>query len=246
MDFLSFREPFSAWSHCSWMLLSLLGTVYLWRRSGGDLGKKISLLVFGLSLAFCYACSTLNHGVRLSADKIAVYNLLDYIGIYVAMAGSYTPLAWNLLRGRWRVTTLSAAWLMAAGGTAVEVAWHPLPPLLFTGLYLAMGWGGILCYFEIARRLTHRLLRPALLGGLLYSVGAVMNFAEWPIFWPGVIGYHDVVHVFEMAGSLFHFGFMVSVVVPFEPSSVRSRPAPRPRMVPAAFGKALAPGQASS
>jgi hemolysin III len=246
MDFLTFREPFSAWSHCSWMLLSLLGTFYLWRRSGGDLGKQISLLVFGLSLVFCYASSTLYHAVRLSADGIAVFNLLDYIGIYVLIAGSSTPLAWNLLRGRWRLTTLSAAWLMAAAGIAVQVAFRTLPRSISTGLYLAMGWGAIFCYFEIARGLTHRPLRPILLGGLLYTVGAVINLAEWPVLWPGAFGAHEVFHLFVMAGSLSHFGFMLGVVVPFEPRPVCPRPAPSPRTLPAAFGKSLASGQAGS
>ena len=184
------------------MLLSVPATLYLWKRCGGDLGKKLSLLVFGLSLAFCYAGSTLYHGVRCSQAAIAAFNLLDYVGIYVLIAGSYTPLAWNLLRGRWRAVTLGGAWLMAAAGSAVQVVFRTLPQSVTTGLYLAMGWGAIFCYFEIARRLSHRPLRPILVGGILYTVGAVLNLAGWPVLWPGVCGAHEVFHLFVMAGSL--------------------------------------------
>ena len=67
MDVLNLREPVSAWSHCVGLLLALPGTLLLWRRSGGDPDKRLSLLVYGLSLAFCYAASTLYHGVRLPA-----------------------------------------------------------------------------------------------------------------------------------------------------------------------------------
>ena len=65
MDLFDLREPVSAWSHGVGLLLALPGTLLLWRRSsGGDPAKRLSLLVFGLSLAFCYAASTLYHGLR--------------------------------------------------------------------------------------------------------------------------------------------------------------------------------------
>ena len=60
-----FREPFSAWSHGLWLLLSIPATFVLWRRCGGDRAKQLSLTVFGLSLAACYLGSMLYHGVRL-------------------------------------------------------------------------------------------------------------------------------------------------------------------------------------
>src|SRR5437764_1364648 len=67
MDYLHLREPVSAWSHGAGLLLALPGTLLLWRRSAGDTTKRLSLLVYGLSLAFCYTASTLYHGVRLPA-----------------------------------------------------------------------------------------------------------------------------------------------------------------------------------
>ena len=67
MHFLEFREPVSAWSHCAGVLLALPGTFLLWRRSVGEPSKRLTLLVYGLTLAFCYSASTLYHGVRLPA-----------------------------------------------------------------------------------------------------------------------------------------------------------------------------------
>ena len=51
----------------------MAGTVLLWCKSGGDRGKRVSMLVYGLSLIFCYAASTLYHGVRLPADRVAEF-----------------------------------------------------------------------------------------------------------------------------------------------------------------------------
>src|SRR5260370_20396385 len=109
MEAFDFREPVSSWTHCAGLMLALPGTLILWRRSDGDLGKRLSVLVYGLSLIFCYAASTLYHGVRLPADRVEVFAQLDSVGIFSLIAGSYTPLAWNLMRGRGRGWALAAA-----------------------------------------------------------------------------------------------------------------------------------------
>ena len=222
MNVLPFREPVSAGTHLAWLLLSLPATAYLWRRSGGDRGKQVSLLVYGLSLAFCYGASTLFHSVCLPAAWIQQLNRLDHIGIYILIAGSYTPLAWSLLGGGRRWGVLAAAWLLAAAGAARILVWGLLPPLWSTLMYLAMGWGSIFCYVEIARERTHRAVRPLLTGGVLYSVGAVLNLLHWPVLWPGVVRAHELFHLFVMAGSVAHFRFMLTVVVPAPPQPIGS------------------------
>jgi len=234
MELLSFREPVSAWSHCSWLVLSIPGTILLCLRSRGGVGKRLSFLIFGASLAVCYAGSTLYHGVRLSEERIAFFNLIDYIGIYVLIAGSYTPLAWNLLRGKWRWGTLSIAWLLALAGGLVQIACGMLPSTVATVTYLVMGWGASLCYFELAREYSHRRLLLILVGGVFYTVGAVFNLLEWPNPWPGVVGPHEVFHLFVMAGSLSHFLFMLTVVAPLQP-------APRMAVVRATESRSIVP-----
>jgi hemolysin III len=134
------------------------------------------------------------------------------------IAGSYTPLAWNLLRGWWRLCTLAATWLAACAGTASVVAHGALRTPLATSLYLVMGWGAIFCYLEMARYLPHRRLRPLVLGGILYSVGALINVLGWPVIRPGVLGAHELFHLFVMAGSLCHFWFMITVVAAHQPA----------------------------
>ena len=101
MELFDLREPVSAWSHCAGLLLALPGTLLLWRRSGGDQpAKRLCLLVFGLSLAACYAASTLYHALRIPAHRLALFDRLDRIGTFVLIVGMCTPLAWSLMRGR--------------------------------------------------------------------------------------------------------------------------------------------------
>jgi hemolysin III len=215
MDLLHFREPFSAWSHAVWLLLSIPATLILLRRSGGDPAKRLSLLVFGLSLAACSLGSTLYHGVRGGEARIEFLDRIDHVGIHLLIAGSYTPLAWNLLRGRWRWGTLVAVWSTTLVASGLLLDRVRLPGPLETCEFLALGWGALICYVEIARVVSHRVLRPLVIGGVFYSVGALLNLLHWPEISPGVFGHHEMFHLWVIAGSLTHFWFMLTVVVPF-------------------------------
>jgi hemolysin III len=215
MNFLDFREPVSAWSHCAGVVLALAGTILLWRRSSGEPIKRLMLVVYGLTLAFCYSASTLYHGMRLPAAGIAALDRLDRVGVYALIAGSYTPLAWCLLRGHWRRWTLATVWTVAVAATIMIAAGRQWPLVRATWLYLGMGWGAVFVYFEVAQAVSHRALVPIVLGGLSYTVGAVLNVLHWPVLFPGIFGAHELFHFFVLAGSLAHYRFILKVVVPF-------------------------------
>jgi hemolysin III len=215
MDVIHLREPVSAWSHFAGLMLALPGTMILWRLGAGALGKRLSLLIYGASLAFCYAASTLYHGVQLPADRVATFARWDGVGIFALIAGSYTPMAWVLMRGRWRQCTLAAVWGVAIAAATLIAAGRQFSPWAATCVYLGMGWGCVFCYAEIARVVSHRALLPVVVGGVSYSVGAVLNLLKWPLLWPGIFGVHELFHLFVIAGSLAHYWFILRIVVPF-------------------------------
>jgi hemolysin III len=216
MDLLVLREPFNAWTHGVWCLLSIPATLLLWRAARGDRAKQVSLLVFGLGLVCCFAGSALFHGVRLSDPYLAVFAQLDYIGIFLLIAGSYTPAVFTLMRGANKWGTLAIIWLFAATGITLRGLAVPIPSTVSTALYLVMGWSVVFCYCSFVRVLSHRALVTIPLGGLFYSVGAVGNMLNWPTLWPGVFSAHEVWHLFVMAGSLSHWWFIYRRVVPFD------------------------------
>jgi hemolysin III len=215
MNLLDFREPVSAWSHCAGLILALPGAILLWRRSAGDRAKRLSLFIYGSTLAFCYAASTLFHGLRVPEARIGVLARLDGVGIFALIAGSYTPPAWCLMRGRWRRGTLAVVWSVAAAAMILIAGGSDFSPRFATWLYLGMGWGAVACYFELAQVVSHRAMAPIVAGGLFYTIGAVFNVLHWPVLLPGIFGAHELFHMFVLAGSSAHYGFMLKVVVPF-------------------------------
>ena len=188
MMLLELREPISAWSHGVGMLAAIGLTWGFWlccaRRPAADgpaaykPGKTAAMLIFGLSLVFCYGNSSLYHGVWLSGEPLMRLRRLDHVGIYVLIAGTYTPAAWSLMKGSWRRGTLVTVWGVA--GFCGARVWFGgiLPTWISTLIYLGMGWGVLFCYRELARDLGHRRLLPLPLGGVFYSVGALINLTQ--------------------------------------------------------------------
>jgi hemolysin III len=238
------REPVNAWSHGAGMLLAIPVTWFLWKRcvAAYDRGNMVSrsssmryqrikalcLVVFGITLTLCYGTSALFHGVRLSGEPLIRLQRLDHVGIYLLIAGTYTPIAWGLMRGPWLWGTLTAAWTAAiACGTRV-LCGNLMPMWLSTLTYLAMGWGALFCYNELARAHSHRKLLLLPLGGFFYSVGALINLMHWPALVPGVFAAHEMFHFFVITGTTCHVVFMLGVVIPSpEPAALAVRPGSR-------------------
>lgn len=256
------REPVNAWSHGAGMMMALPVTWLLWKQCdrirpcalskacqvAGPCGpagrrcgtarhhrlKTLSLLVFGLSLMFCYAASAMFHGVPLRGQPLSPFQRLDHIGIYLLIAGTYTPIVWSLLRGKWLWGTLTTVWTIAVL-SAVRIWFGGVFPVwLATLIYLTMGWGSLFCYRELARTYSHRTLLPLPLGGIFYSVGAMINLAKWPALIPGFFASHELFHLFVIAGSACHVYFMMQVVIPAPwpgPHAASARSQPRPALL---------------
>lgn len=233
MSWLDFREPVNTWTHLLWMLLAFPATWLLWRRSRGDRPKQLSMLVFGISLICCFAGSSLWHAVRVPYPELEFFAMLDYAGIYLLIAGTATPIVFTLLRDPLRRGMLVTMWGLAAAGIVLRVVRGETPPWVCTSLYLGMSWSLATSYPALVRAVSHRPLRPLVAGGVLYTVGAIIyvihRMTRWPVLWPGLVGGHEIFHVFVMAGSAAHFWFILTRVVPFD----RLAPRPESEVLPA-------------
>ncbi len=210
------RNPVSAVTHLLWCVLGFYVTGILWRLTRGDRPRQLSTGVFGLSLILLYGASGIYHSVPSGAALLPYLQKLDHSAIYVLIAGTYTPVFAVLLSGRWRVVLLSLVWGMAGVGIAAK--WLvPWPRYEWTvALYVAMGWIGVVPAVQLIRAVGVQAMLWGLLGGLLYTFGGVCDAIQWPILLPGVVGYHEVLHLSDMGGTLVHIFFIVRYIVPFQ------------------------------
>jgi len=159
----------------------------------------VAVAIFSVTMMLSYLSSTLYHAIPAGRAK-SLLNRIDHAAIYLFIAGSYTPFALGVLRGRWGWTLFGAIWAMAAAGIAVKLMNRLRHPLWSTGLYVAMGWTAVLAAGPLIHALPVAGLLWLLAGGLAYTLGAVVF-----VFDSRAKYLHFAWHLFVLAGSVCHF-----------------------------------------
>jgi hemolysin III len=189
------------WSHVLAALASLLLTVALCWRSSTDLPRLISLLIFGLSMLELYSISALYHVGRWREKPRRILRAIDHANIFVLIAGTYTPLCFNILSGWLRIVILVVIWALAALGVGLAIFTLHLPRWITAALYIGMGWVVVLALPAFLAVLPWYAVAILLLGGVLYTIGAIVYARKRPDPFPRVFGFHEVFHLFVIAGS---------------------------------------------
>jgi hemolysin III len=210
-----FRNPVSASTHLLWCILGAYITAIFWRLARGDRVRQISVGIFGVSMTLLYGASGLYHAVRVSEPNLEYFRLMDHSAIYILIAGTYTPVCAVLLRGRFRISQLVMIWTFAAAGIACKWLLDEPPHAVTVGMYVAMGWTGLIPCFHLVRAIGLQGMAWGLAGGILYTVGGICEATRWPVLWPHVIGFHEVFHLFDMSATLVHIFFMLWYILPF-------------------------------
>ena len=119
---------------------------------------------------------------------------VDHAGIYLLIAGTYTPVALLALRGAWRPTVLSFIWTGAVVAIVLRFAWAGAPRWLSPAIGITLGWAAVAALPQLAPRLSAAGLALLLLGGLAYTAGALVYARRQPDPRPTVFGYHELFH----------------------------------------------------
>lgn len=201
------RDPISGFSHLAGALLGITGLVFLiWKSSPtGTAWHFVSFTVFTISLVLLYSASALYHLWNVSNSKRGILRRIDHTMIFVLIAGSYTPFCLLPLRGPWGWSMLGVIWFLALGGLFMSLFWLNTPRFLSTGLYLLMGWIMVVAVYPLLKALSIGGIVWLLAGGLLYTFGAVIYTLKRPDPFPHVFGFHEIWHLFVLAGSTCHF-----------------------------------------
>lgn len=211
------REPVNSLTHFAGILLSIAGLILLLALSGDDPWRLTSFAIYGASLIILYTASTLLHALKTKPHIENSLRIFDHAAIFGLIAGTYTPLTLVTLQANhaaWGWAVFGVVWGFALLGIIFKIAWITAPRWLSVGLYLLMGWISVVAIVPIAQAMPFGGVVWLALGGLFYSVGAFIYGLKKPDFFPNVFGYHEVWHLFVLAGSICHFVMMLKYVLP--------------------------------
>jgi hemolysin III len=210
------REPVNGLTHLAGGLLASVGLIVLLARaaSEGRVDQLVAFGVFGFSLIALYTASALYHLLPLSPAGVARLRRVDHISIFVLIAGTYTPFCLLALNGGWRVGLLCLIWGLALCGILLKVIWMDAPRWLSVALYLGMGWVAVIAAPALFRAVPAGGMAWVLGGALVYSAGALVYGLRRPNPIPGVLGFHELWHLFVVAGSACHFWAVLRYIAP--------------------------------
>ena len=210
----SFRDPISGLTHFIGIILSVIGTIALLTRNDGmfTVYHTASFFIFGFSMTLLYTISTLYHWLPLSENKLIIFRKIDHIMIFVFIAASYTPVCLITLRESWGWVILGIVWGLTLAGFFLKLFWLKASRFLYTSIYLLMGWIIIAAILPLSKVMPSQGLLWLALGGVFYSAGAVIYAIKKPDPLPNVFGFHEIFHLFIMAGSFSIFWMIYKYV----------------------------------
>ncbi|MDZ4063270.1 MAG: hemolysin III family protein [Coriobacteriia bacterium] len=178
--------------------ISALTMLIVFAAQAGDGWRMAAAIVYGVSLVLEYTASTLYHSFPWPRTK-HVFKVLDHAGIYLLIAGTYTPFLLVTLRddGGWWLFAI--VWALAIAGISVEASWTYRPRWLSAAAYLGMGWLIVVAMRPLVANLEPAGLGLLVAGGLAYTLGTVFYVLK------RIPYMHAVWHVFVLGGSICHF-----------------------------------------
>ena len=175
--------------------------------------ERLAAWVYAVALAAMFGASALYHRVdwRTPARR-AWARRLDYSMIFLLIAGTYTTFALLALEGAFAALLLALVWAGAALGVALRFAWIDAPKWVGSIPCLCVGWVGVIALPQLFSNLGVAAAVLVVVGGGLYTLGALVYSVRWPDPYPAVFGFHEVFHALVVAGAVTQF-VAVSLVV---------------------------------
>jgi hemolysin III len=179
----------------------------------GGAKATVAALIYAISVSGLFGVSALYHRVTWSAAARRRMRQLDHAMIFVLIAGTYTPVGLLVLEGGLGLAVLVIIWAGAVAGIVLNLAWRSAPRWVGVSVYIALGWVAVIVMPQMIRDHGFTWVGLLLLGGLAYSVGALIYARRRPDPVPAVFGYHEVFHLLVIAGVAAHLAAITGVVL---------------------------------
>jgi hemolysin III len=185
------------------MRTRLRGVVLVALAPTGD--ARIASALFAISAALLFGTSALFHRGNWSPKVHGILRRMDHSNIFLIIAGSYTPFALLLLPPGDGRTLLWVVWAGALAGVAFRVFWVGAPRWLYTPVYVMLGWVAVFYIPGFLRGGGVAVLVLIIVGGGLYSIGALIYGFKRPNPSPRWFGFHEVFHALTVAAFIVHY-----------------------------------------
>jgi hemolysin III len=174
--------------------------------------QLISISVYTLCTLALFGISSLYHRLTWTPKKRLLWRKLDHAGIYLMIAGSFTPVAILGLGEPSGITLLATIWGVALLGILQSIFFVNLPKLISASIYLVAGYLILPYVSELRDSIGATNIALIVAGGLVYTLGALSYGLKRPILSPRYFGYHEVFHVLVNCGAIIHFVVIQSLV----------------------------------
>jgi len=192
------------WLHTVTVPLSLAaGIVLVVLSPRGE--ARVGAVVFAVTSVLLFTVSAIYHTPAWGTRTRNVLQRLDHANIFLLIAGTYTPFTLLLLDDRSAEVLLTIVWVVALLGVVFRVLWAGGPRWLYVPVYVALGWAAAFWAGDFTAAADASVLTLMIVGGLLYSLGALVYTLQRPDPLPRWFGFHEVFHTLTIAAFVVHY-----------------------------------------
>jgi hemolysin III len=188
------------------------GAALILAASGGR--ARLAAAIYAVAVSALLGTSALYHRVTWRPAARRWMRRLDHSMIFVLIAGTYTPVALLALKGSLASAILIVLWAGALVGVVFKLVWIDAPKWLLAGVYVVLSFVSAAVFGQLPAAIGWLGVAGLGVGGLLYTVGAVVYASQRPNPAPAVFGYHEVFHVLVVAAAALHYAVIAFAVLP--------------------------------
>ena len=211
------KPTWRGWIHAGTFPVAIVAGIVLIAVAQGA-PAKWAAAVFMASSLLLFGNSALYHRFSWKPLTRAILKRIDHANILLLIAGTYTPIAVLALPPEKGTLLLILVWSGAFLGILFRVFWIGAPRWLYVALYLALGWAAVM-YLADLFAVNPVMMALVIIGGLLYTGGAIIYAMKRPNPWPGHFGFHEIFHVCTVLAFLCHWTACLLIALkPLSPS----------------------------
>lgn len=205
---LPVKPRMRGWIHLWAFVISLFAGMVLVAVAGASKGgtAAFATAVYSLTISGLFGISATYHRIHWKTPAGRIWmKRADHSMIFIFIAGSYTPFTLLALPREAGVPVLVIVWAGALAGVALKMLWPTSPRWLGVPLYIMLGWVVVFVSPALVDTVGVAPLVLLAVGGVLYSVGAILYATKWPNPWPTTFGHHEFFHAATVVAAICHY-----------------------------------------